>query len=432
VKASPLPALPPAPLSAEPAPADRGARPFAGHPLFSLANVYRAFRACRRRKRGTAGAIAFEARLENELVALHEELESGTWRPRPFTVFLVSRPKKREIFAADFRDRVVHHVLAGHLTPRWERRFIHASYACRVGKGTHAGVERLRSFTRQATVNGTREAWYLQLDIRGFFGSIDRELLFDRLARIERDPAVLWLLRTIVFDDPTEGCRLRRVTREELLRLPAHKTLFKAQSGRGLPIGNLTSQLFANVFLDALDQHVKHDLGARWYVRYCDDLVLLSASRAELLASERSISTFLEDELGLSLNERRRLRPVSDGIDFLGYVVRPEYLLVRRRVAGALKDRLATIGPALADAPAELPRVQRWLASYHAHLAFASSRRLVATLRRRHPWLDRSFAFPSGRAPRLRPRPRGRRGASATSPARSSNGISISSRGVAR
>ena len=428
MNAPPLPALLPAPLPGCPEPAERGARPFAGHPLFSLANVYRAFRACRRRKRGTAGAIAFEARLEDELVALHEELESGTWKPRPFTVFLVSKPKKREIFAADFRDRVVHHVLAGHLTPRWERRFIHDSYACRVGKGTHAGVERLRSFARQATANGTREAWYLQLDVRGFFCSIDRQRLFDRLARIERDPAVLWLLRTMVFDDPTEGCRLRRVTREELLRLPAHKTLFRAAPGCGLPIGNLTSQLFANVFLDALDQHVKHGLGARWYVRYCDDLVLLSSERAELVALEAAVGAFLEDRLSLALNERRRLRPVSDGVDFLGYVVRPEYLLVRRRVAGALKDRLSTVGPALAEAPTDLPRVQRWLASYHAHLAFASSRRLVASLRRRHPWLDETFAFRPGRAPRLR----ARRAAPAARPGRSSHGTTTSRRGVAR
>lgn len=427
MNAPPLPALPPAPLPAGPAPA---ARPFAGHPLFSLANVYRAFRACRRRKRSTAGAIAFEARLENELVALHEELERGTRKPRPFTVFLVSKPKKREIFAADFRDRVVHHVLAGHLTPRWERRFIHDSYACRVGKGTHAGVERLRSFARQATANGTREAWYLQLDVRGFFCSIDRQRLFERLARIERDPAVLWLLRTIVFDDPTEGCRLRRVTREELLRLPAHRTLFRAAPGCGLPIGNLTSQLFANVFLDALDQHVKHGLGARWYVRYCDDLVLLSSERADLVALEAAIGAFLEDRLSLALNERRRLRPVSDGVDFLGYVVRPEYLLVRRRVAGALKDRLSTIGPALAEAPMDLPRVQRWLASYHAHLAFASSRRLVASLRRRHRWLDETFAFRPGRSPRLRPR--ARRAAPVARPGRSSNRNTTSRRGVAR
>jgi len=224
--------------------------------------------------------------------------------------FLLEKPKRREIFAADFRDRVVHHLLVTHLERTWERRFIHDSFACRRGKGTHAGVERLRSFARKVTSNGTRRAWYLQLDVRGFFVTLNRRVLWDRLAAVEHDPAVLWLLRLILFHEPTENCRLRGARRADFLRLPAHKTLFRASAGCGLPIGNQTSQFGANVYLDALDQFIKHELKARYYVRYCDDMVLLSTDAEELAAWERAIGRFLEERLRLRLNDRRKLRPV--------------------------------------------------------------------------------------------------------------------------
>ncbi|TEU10313.1 MAG: reverse transcriptase [Anaerolineales bacterium] len=320
---------------------------FRDHPLFSLENIYRAYRQCRRHKRNTVNAMLFEQNLEENLVSLHEELTIGSYWPGRSMAFLVEKPKQREVFAADFRDRVVHHILVGYLEPRWERWFIHDSYACRKGKGTHRGVERLQSFTRQVTANGTRRAWYLQLDIRGFFISIDRDILYERLAAKETDPAVLWLIRTLVFYDPTENCSMRRASRADFEKLPAHKTLFKAAPHCGLPIGNLTSQFFANVYLDALDQFVKHQLKVRYYARYGDDLVLLSEDRAVLERQEGQIGEFVFDELRLTLNDRRRLRPVSDGIDFLGYIVRPDYLLVRRRVVGACFERLARAENAL-------------------------------------------------------------------------------------
>ncbi|MCP3981466.1 MAG: hypothetical protein GY716_19380, partial [bacterium] len=211
-----------------------------GHPLFSLENLYRAYRQCRRRKRNTHNALFFERRLEDNLLDLHEKLERGTYRPGRSLAFLVEKPKRREIFAAEFRDRVVHHLLVAHLERSWERRFIHDSFACRRGKGTHHGVERVRSFARRVTCNGTRRAWYLQLDVRGFFVTLDRRILWDRFAAVERDPAVLWLLRLFLFHEPTTNCRFRGARRADFERLPAHKTLFRTSTGCGLPIGNLT------------------------------------------------------------------------------------------------------------------------------------------------------------------------------------------------
>jgi RNA-directed DNA polymerase len=187
------------------------------------------------------------------------------------------------------------------------------------------------------------------------------------------------------------------------LRLPPHKTLFKAPPGCGLPSGNLTSQFFANVYLDPLDQFVKHQLKARYYLRYCDDLVLLSADRTQLEDWERQIDAFLAERLHLQLNERRKLGPVGDGIDFLGYITRPDYLLVRRRVVGALRARLNQAEETLrrlgmadeAEGRAVFPwpwplleQLRQWLSSYLGHLGKASSHRLLQELRQRYPWLD--------------------------------------------
>ncbi len=412
------------------------------HPLFTLENIYRAYRQCRKHKRGTVNAMKFEQNLEENLVALHEELTSGSYRPGRSIAFLIEKPKRREIFAADFRDRVVHHVLVAYLEPRWERRFIHDSYACRKGRGTHKGVERLRSFARKVTANGTRRAWYLQLDIRGFFIGIDRDILYQRLAAKESDPAVLWLVRALVFYEPTENCLIQIKTPGVFAKcfsyqrnpdcktisqarlpsktpgvsafeqLPAHQTLFKAAPHCGLPIGNLTSQFFANVYLDALDQFVKHLLKARYYARYCDDFVLLSEDRAALERWEAQIREFLSRELRLTLNDRRRLRPISDGIDFLGYIVRPNYLLVRKRVVGACYEHLACAenaliqqGLAMDDGARPvypwpwpvLEAVYQWLNSYLAHFRKAACYRLVERLRRRFPWLEEYFRWDSER-----------------------------------
>ena len=403
-----------------------------GHPLFSIDTLHRAYRQCRRRKRGTHNALVFERHLETHLLELHRELEAGDYRPGRSIAFLVNRPKRREVFAAAFRDRVVHHVLVSHLERFWEPRFIHDSYACRWGKGILAGVDRLQTFLRQTTANDTRPAWYLQLDVRGFFINIDRQRLYQRLAARERDPAVLWLIGQVLFSEPTAHCVLRGAPQAAFEALPAHKTLFKARPGCGLPIGNLTSQFFANVYLDALDQFVKHRLKARWYLRYCDDFVLVSQDPAELAGWEAAITAFLHDELGLALNPRRRLRPVADGVDFLGYVVRPTYRLVRRRVVNALYQRLAGAERVLERLPAPalrspvppaggrlfpypepwLAQIEQWLTAYWAHFAWADSHRLRGRVVARFSWLRAYFGFVDAqgiRPPRVRrqhPRPR--------------------------
>ncbi len=373
----------------------------------SLENLYHAYKQCRRRKRNTLNAMIFEQNLEENILDLHDTLKNRNYTPKSSLVFLVEKPKRREIFAADFRDRVVHHLLVNYLEPQWEPRFIYDSYACRKDKGTHKAVERLRAFTRKVTCNGTRRAWYLQLDVRSFFIMINRRILFERLAAQESDSTVLWLIQVILFNEPTQNCRLRGDTRRsDFESLPPHKTLFKAAPDCGLPIGNLTSQFFANVYMDALDQFIKHQLKVRYYLRYCDDLVLLSADHLELETWEKQISAYLNNHLHLQLNERRKLGPISDGINFLGYIVRPHYLLVRRRVIGNLHERLhhaeqtlyrngmisyengRTVYPYLWPL---LTQIYQWLNAYLNHFGKASTYQLINALRQRFNWLEEYF-----------------------------------------
>lgn len=172
--------------------------------LFSFENLHRQYLKCRRNKRNTANALCFEVRQEENLLDLKAALETRTYTPSRSVCFVTQRPKLREIFAADFRDRVVHHVLVEFLERIWEPIFIHDSYACRSGKGVHAGVRRLQTFIRQASANGTRPAWYLQLDIRNHFMSIDKPVLFDLLAAKMNHPDALWLTRALVFHNCTQ------------------------------------------------------------------------------------------------------------------------------------------------------------------------------------------------------------------------------------
>lgn len=375
--------------------------------LFSLANIQRQYVECRRHKRNTANALRFEAAQEMNLLALRDALADRSYEPGRSVCFFIQRPKLREIFAADFRDRVVHHVLVSYLERIWEPVFIHDSYACRRGKGVHAAVARLQQFMRQATANGTREAFSLQLDIRNYFMSIDKPRLFEMLRgrlnpRRPADEEALWLAEKLVFHDCTHEPVLKGDPRL-VDRLPPHKTLFRAASGKGLPIGNLNSQFFANVYLNALDQFVKHELKCRWYLRYCDDFVLLATDPETLRDWRGRIEAYLTDRLALVLNPRQRLAPVANGIDFLGYIVRRDYRLVRRRVVGHLKERLRAFENELVQTdaharqyrfdPETLDRLAATLASYLGHLKQAQTWRLWQALWARHAFLSRYFRF---------------------------------------
>ena len=273
--------------------------------LFSFENIYRQYIKCRRNKRGTVNALRFEMNFEENLIDLQKELIDRTYYPSRSVCFMATKPKLREIFAADFRDRIVHHILVDYLERTWEKKFIFDSYACRKKKGIHLGVKRLQGFLRRVTRNGSRGAYYVQLDIENFFMSIDKDILYPLIADKVRDERILWLAKTLIYHDCTEDY-VTKGDRGYLKKIAPQKSLFNTMGRKGLPIGNLTSQFFANVYLNELDQFVKHRLKCKYYLRYCDDFVMLFEERDKLLKWKAEVELFLADRLKLRLNKKDR------------------------------------------------------------------------------------------------------------------------------
>lgn len=337
------------------------------------------------------------------LLQLQQELQERSYSPARSVCFVTHRPKLREIFAADFRDRVVHHVLVDYLEQYWERVFIYDAYACRKGKGVHKGVTRLQRFLCRATSNGTRSVWYLQLDIQNFFMRIDKAILWRLLEPHIANGDARWLTRLLVFHDCTKN-PVYSGNPDDLGHLPDHKTLLRAAPGKGIPIGNLNSQFFANVYLNGLDQFVKHQLKCRYYLRYCDDFLLLDTDPERLRVWRERIAAYLMERLALDLNPtRHRLAPVSNGIDFLGYIVRRDYLLVRRRVVNHLKEKLRDYEAELVEQAgvvhryrfdeAVLDRLHATLSSYLGHFKLANTYNLWRSIRKRHYFLRCYFEW---------------------------------------
>ena len=315
--------------------------------IFTLPKLFKAYFSCRQRKRKTINALKFELNYELKLLGLEKELQNHTYQPGRSICFVVTYPKLREIFAADFRDRIVHHLLINEVEPYFERRFIYDSFACRKEKGCHLALFRLKKFIYQITKNKTQNAFYGQFDIKSFFSNIDKNILLAILEKeikkslpVHSQKELLWLAKKIVFHDPTQNYYLKG--KKELFdQIPAHKTLFKTPKNKGLPIGNLTSQFFANVYLNELDQFVKRELKVKYYLRYADDLVLLSESPEQLRQWRKEIDRFLKENLRVELHPKKdKYGSVYQGIDFVGYVVKPNYVLSRKRVVGNLKTKL--------------------------------------------------------------------------------------------
>ena len=311
--------------------------------MFEFRDIYDAYIECRRGKRDTANAVSFELDLIDKLCDLETSLKSGTYRPKRSICFLSNSPKLREIFAADFGDRVVHHLLTPYLQKIFEPKFVHDVYNNMVGKGIHKAVKRAEKFAR---ANGG--GYYLQLDIKNFFYSIDKNILFKKLFDgvqksnydKEAKQKINWLSNIIIYNDVTKNYVFRGDS-ERLKNIPPHKTLFKTPKHLGLPIGNLTSQFFANLYMNDFDHFVKRELKQKYYIRYVDDFVIFGDDKKELSQTKQKIEEYLCSKLKLTLRDDYRLRSVHDGLDFLGYIVRPSHTLVRRRVVNNYKQKKA-------------------------------------------------------------------------------------------
>lgn len=338
--------------------------------LVSFKNLYRAYKICLRRKRSTRAAQVVEPVYEKVLWRLKRELAAEIWRPKPYRAFAVTEPCLREIFAADFEDRIVHHALYEMINPLFEAQFIGQSYACREGKGTHLAVNDLRRALRASATRG-RKVWVLKMDIESFFMSIDRAVLLEIVSRTVKNAAVFRLAKTIICADPARGA-VKSGDVLLLAKVPRQKSLFGAPPGLGLPIGNLTSQLFANVYLNELDQFVKKVLRIKHYFRYVDDFIILGHSPKRLAAYKKRIDGFLQNKLRLRLHKNKTyIGNAGEGIDFLGYFIKPDYVLVRKKVVCRFKKRLKNLTTINnREAAANALSV---LNSYYSHFGHADS-----------------------------------------------------------
>ncbi|MFH1294400.1 MAG: reverse transcriptase/maturase family protein [Candidatus Aenigmatarchaeota archaeon] len=295
--------------------------------ICDIANIRNAYRKARKGKSSRGYVKKFDLKLDNNLMILKEELESLTYEPRPMRTFVLKDPKTRVITAPHFRDRIVHHAICNVLEPIFDRTFIHDSYACRKGKGTHSAIRRLDKFKRIASCNGrrTRRAkdsnmvtgFVLKCDIKQYFASIDHVILKSLFGKKIRDQGTMCLIDKILMCYHSD----------------AH--------GKGIPIGSLTSQLFANIYLDPLDYFVKHQLGAKYYVRYMDDFLIIHESKGKLIEWKKEISCFLKT-IKIELHEEKsRVFPLHNGVCFLGYRIFYHHKLLKKNAFRLLEKKLS-------------------------------------------------------------------------------------------
>lgn len=290
-------------------------------------NLRLAYQNASRGKRGRNATAEFESLLADNLLEVQQQLVEKTYQPGNYNSFYIHEPKKRLISAAPFRDRVVHHALCNITVPYFEQLFIGDSYANRKGKGTHRALDRSTQFSR-------RFKYVLQCDVKQFFPSIDHSILFEILSRMLPDPSVMWLVERILESG-------RGVLSEEyaMVFFPGDD-LFSVNRPRGLPIGNLTSQWWANCYLNPFDQFVKRELGCKVYLRYVDDFLLFSNSKSELMRWREKVIRRLE-RLRLTLHEENAFpNPVTEGLPFLGFVIFPNHRRLKARKGYAYRRKL--------------------------------------------------------------------------------------------
>ncbi|MGE0681973.1 MAG: reverse transcriptase domain-containing protein [Candidatus Binatia bacterium] len=331
--------------------------------VISFENLYRAAYRVLRGKRGKVHAGDFFLNLETNLFRLQREIRGHTYRPGTYHTFWITEPKPRMISAAPFRDRVVHHALVNVIEPIFERRFIHHSYACRTGKGTHRALQQFVAWARSSR-------YVLKMDIHKFFPTLDHAILKERIRRTIKDSDVLWLCDLIIDRSNEQEVVMQHFPGDDLFTPLARR--------RGLPIGNLTSQFFANVYLDALDHVVKERLRVKRYLRYADDFCCFADDKKKLSDLRAAIVEALLG-LRLRLNEgKSRVRQVKEGIEFLGFVVTPDRLRLNQTAVRRQRRRLKRLQRDYASGLLSWREVVMSLQAWNAHAKFGTTWKLRA------------------------------------------------------
>ncbi|MCF7872386.1 helix-turn-helix domain-containing protein [Candidatus Woesearchaeota archaeon] len=315
--------------------------------LCSQDNLELAFRKARKGKTLKPYVIEFEKNLNENLLQLRNELLMLTYKPKPLTTFILRDPKTRKISKSDFRDRVIHHAICNIIEPTFEKSFIDDSYANRIGKGGLNAIKRFDYFKRKISKNNTNNCYVLKADIKHYFPSVNHNILLNLLEQKITDENILNLIKIILENHES-------------------KTLH-----HGMPLGNLTSQLFANIYLNELDQYVKHKLKAKHYIRYVDDFVILSKNKQELRNFEQKIKTFLTQKLKLELHpEKTKIIDLKHGINFLGFKIFYHYKTLQRKNKNKFKTKLRKTKK---EYNSEKIEREKAIEIFEGHLAYASN-----------------------------------------------------------
>ncbi|MEI6179430.1 MAG: reverse transcriptase/maturase family protein [Chloroflexales bacterium] len=332
--------------------------------VYDFANLYAAYRAARLAKRGRREVARFEARVEDQLFQLQIELRDQTFQPGGYRHFYIHEPKRRKISAAPFRDRVVHHALVNIMEPIFERTFIFDSYACRVGKGTHRALDRCTQWVRQYP-------YVLQCDVAKFFPTVDHTILLAMLGRTIADPQLHELCTRIV----ASGAGVHDSEREP--RWFPGDDMFAPLRPQGLPIGNLTSQFWANIYLNALDQFVKRELKCHAYLRYADDFLLFHDDRATLHHWHEAVRDFAATRLRLHLHTTKcQVFPTRTGVPFLGFRHFGSHRRLKRPGVVRFRRRLRALQLAYGTGQISLDKARESVQSWCAHAAHGQTYRL--------------------------------------------------------
>lgn len=346
--------------------------------IISPENLLKAWGEFVKGKRTRPDVLEFEQNLEAYIFALHRELASASYKHGPYSAFYIQDPKQRLIHKATVRDRVLHHAVFSALNPIFEPTFIANSFSCRVGKGTHRGVQTLAKMLRQVSTNNTAACYALKCDISKFFATVDQETLLSILKTRIKDKPTIDLLANII--DSFGGAEARHRQSFNSFDITDYE-LSKARPRQGLPIGNLTSQLFANVYMNEFDQFVKHWLKVKNYVRYTDDFIVVSDSSDYLMHLLPQIEQFLERELSLKLHPNKiSIRKYGSGVDFLGYVILPHHIRLRTKTKRRIERKLSFRTKQFASGTIKAENLNQSWQSYLSVLSHANSHKLTNQL----------------------------------------------------
>ena len=362
-----------------------------------LYQLHLSYLEARKNKRNTHNQLAFELNQEIKLHSLAKDISNRKYMPKPCIAFIIQKPVMREIFAADFSDRVIHHLIYRCIYKDIDKRLIFDTYSCREGKGTLFGINRTKKFIRSCSEDYTKSTYYLKLDIEAYFMNMNHDILHKKvLAMIPSSKSsfrgisretLLYLIKQTIFNNVSKNCRIKG-SKLDWEGLPPSKSLFNYPSHKGLPIGNLTSQVFGNVYMNDLDHFVKKDLKLKYYGRYVDDMLFVHNDKSYLKSIIPRLHEFLNSELKLNIHPNKIvLNSIDKGIPFLGQIIKPHCSYISNRTKNNFYQAIQEVNKLMAVVPQfswkQLCDIRAKINSYLGYMKHANSYKLRKSMLRK-------------------------------------------------